>query len=679
MIYYDGLVKVEGNKTTYVYKLVSGVTHEVYRTDYINDKGEPDKRIEQQRGRVGKVMPFGNENLVSKYFYVVEGEKACTKLWQFGENCTTEIMGAGKPNLTYWDSYVGREITLIPDNDDPGRQYFKDLANRLAKRNTVFLIDYNENSKPPKWDVGDLKSESEFMDFLRGAVCLPVKHIPPVPSLPPLISLQDEEYFGADQFEELKGRLKGVKQAGDSYVAYCPCHDNTKSQALEFGLSHKDGKLFARCHNASCSAGTSDVFKALGMWKEYEPKDVTLKTLKQVNQEIVKGKEYTTQVLSWEGLKAISTETMDWQLNESIPKGGFFIFTAKPKSGKSTLIRQFCLAVASGQDFLGRPTGKGKVLYCGFEDGANYTRQHFAQLFAYYQDDDLDNILHQFGFIVDPPDVHEQIEKMWWLKHQIDIHKAELCVIDPLMFFLGVEDGNNYNEVLKALRQLKEISRLTGCTIGTVHHSRKADGEDTLDTCLGSTAIAGTFEAIFLLKKTRGKANKGTIETRQRGGEVFEESILDFDFANKRFHLQGAKTEVNKRESDDRVNDFWSGIITCGYTRQDYGLNEDLVSNFQEIRDVVKQHNIDEDYLFKMDELAKGGGLIGRSNKDITAINRNAGTLDNATGKKYICICDGKRGVPKTFCLTKDNEAIARRNRQHSRQDNQNIIDDLPL
>ena len=237
-------------------------------------------------------------------------------------------------------------------------------------------------------------------------------------------------------------------------------------------------------------------------------------------------------------------------------------------------------------------------------------------------------------------------------------------MIDPLMFFLPVEDGNNYNEVLKALRLLKEVSRDTGCTIGTVHHSRKSDGEDTLDTCLGSTAIAGTFEAIFLLKKSRGEKNKGTIESRQRGGEVFEESILDFDFFNKRFYFEGAKVEVVKNDADNRVKEFFRNVIDNGYTRKDYGLESDWVHNFSDLERLVERYNIDKDYIYKMDELHKGFGLIGRSNDDNRAINRNAGTFDDYAGKDYICISDGKRGTPKTFCLTPDNEVTAQTNKE---------------
>ena len=133
----ENLITREGNQTTYLYQTVSGKLHRVFRRDWKDKDGVKHKKIEQEKGREGKVLPFGSEFL-GKYFYVVEGEKACEKMWQFGEDCTTEIMGAGK-SLTCWDNIRYKEITLIPDNDAPGRQHFKSLANALAEYNTCLL------------------------------------------------------------------------------------------------------------------------------------------------------------------------------------------------------------------------------------------------------------------------------------------------------------------------------------------------------------------------------------------------------------------------------------------------------------------------------------------------------------------------------------------------------------
>ena len=46
---------------------------------------------------------------------------------------------------------------------------------------------------------------------------------------------------------------------------------------------------------------------------------------------------------------------VDWLVDGLLPIGGLSLLVAKPKAGRSTLARNLVLAVAQGQDFLGKP------------------------------------------------------------------------------------------------------------------------------------------------------------------------------------------------------------------------------------------------------------------------------------------------------------------------------------
>jgi hypothetical protein len=91
--------------------------------------------------------------------FVVEGEKDADNLAALGFVATTSPMGAGKwapagkgDDLSPW--FAGRDVTILPDNDDAGRAHARDVAAHLiAKGATVRIVDLPD--LPPKGDVSD--------------------------------------------------------------------------------------------------------------------------------------------------------------------------------------------------------------------------------------------------------------------------------------------------------------------------------------------------------------------------------------------------------------------------------------------------------------------------------------------------------------------------------------------
>jgi 5S rRNA maturation endonuclease (ribonuclease M5) len=64
--------------------------------------------------------------------FLVEGEKDVETLREYGFVATTNAGGAKAPWLpSYTQTLAGREVILIPDNDDPGRQRVLKIARAL--------------------------------------------------------------------------------------------------------------------------------------------------------------------------------------------------------------------------------------------------------------------------------------------------------------------------------------------------------------------------------------------------------------------------------------------------------------------------------------------------------------------------------------------------------------------
>ena len=71
------------------------------------------------------------EVLKSNDVLVVEGEKDVDRLRGLGFTATTNPQGAGKWLDAYTDVLAGKNVTIIPDNDNPGRQHAQTVARAL--------------------------------------------------------------------------------------------------------------------------------------------------------------------------------------------------------------------------------------------------------------------------------------------------------------------------------------------------------------------------------------------------------------------------------------------------------------------------------------------------------------------------------------------------------------------
>jgi GGDEF domain-containing protein len=92
--------------------------------------------------------------------YVVEGEKCCDALFLeggLGLASTTSSGGSSSAKQTDWSPLAGREVVILPDNDDPGRKYAADVAAILHELNPPAIVRVVELDGLDKGgDVADL-------------------------------------------------------------------------------------------------------------------------------------------------------------------------------------------------------------------------------------------------------------------------------------------------------------------------------------------------------------------------------------------------------------------------------------------------------------------------------------------------------------------------------------------
>lgn len=122
---------------TYQYRDASGtVVHETLRyepKDFRQRAVLPDGSHEWSLSKVTTVLYRLPELLASDGpVWIVEGEKDADNLANAGAIATTVPMGAGKWKQHYAEWLKGREVRIVPDNDEAGRSGARTIAKALA-------------------------------------------------------------------------------------------------------------------------------------------------------------------------------------------------------------------------------------------------------------------------------------------------------------------------------------------------------------------------------------------------------------------------------------------------------------------------------------------------------------------------------------------------------------------
>jgi hypothetical protein len=89
----------------------------------------------------------------SERVFVVEGEKPARELASIGLLATTSAHGARSAQKTDWTPLAGREVVILPDNDQDGRAYAQGVAIVLAQLSPSAVVKIVElPGLPPKGD-----------------------------------------------------------------------------------------------------------------------------------------------------------------------------------------------------------------------------------------------------------------------------------------------------------------------------------------------------------------------------------------------------------------------------------------------------------------------------------------------------------------------------------------------
>lgn len=218
---------------------------------------------------------------------------------------------------------------------------------------------------------------------------------------------------------------------------------------------------------------------------------------------------------------------------------GLSLLAAKPKAGKSFLALQLCLAVSTGDTFLGEETISGDVLYLSLED--NRSRLYSRSLAMGEDDSGESNI--DFMTVVPKAGsgLIEALEE--WLDAVDD---PRLIVIDTMAEILPGPTGrkSEYQHATDVLRPLQRLAAERNVAILLIHHTNKnQEAPDVFDQITGTTGYAGVADTLMVIERVRGD-NQATM--RITGRDV-EDDLIHLERQGVRWARAGTPPPASLR------------------------------------------------------------------------------------------------------------------------------------
>ena len=222
---------------------------------------------------------------------------------------------------------------------------------------------------------------------------------------------------------------------------------------------------------------------------------------------------------------------------EGLLHEGMLLFGGKSKRGKSWLMLDLALAVATGnpvwQHF---PTRAPQpVLYLALEDGRGRIQRRLRTIQPGIQTTGKLQLLYDFPSLNDGG-----IER---LRHYIETWHYRLVVLDVLARVEPAARGNNdktYHDIYRMFAPLQDLHRRHPFCLAMLTHLRKAEAEDIFDTLHGSVAYQGAQDTLWVLERPPRDA-VGVLHLREKDSD---DQALHVSFVDGHWEFLGYDTEV---------------------------------------------------------------------------------------------------------------------------------------
>jgi DNA-binding transcriptional ArsR family regulator len=212
----------------------------------------------------------------------------------------------------------------------------------------------------------------------------------------------------------------------------------------------------------------------------------------------------------------------DDQAVESIVPGfitvGLNIITGKAKTGKSLLVLDTAISVATGGRAFGAiDVEQAEVLYLALEDSRQRLKARISLMLSDFP------ATNQFHAAVSWPRIGKGFFEA--LDHWLKMHPlTKLIIIDTFAKIRGFKRPGSslYEKDYLEISALKVFADEHGLAVVLVHHLRKGDAQDTLDLVSGSVGITAAADTILIMTRNRGD---GVANLYATGRDIEEKNL----------------------------------------------------------------------------------------------------------------------------------------------------------
>jgi hypothetical protein len=198
---------------------------------------------------------------------------------------------------------------------------------------------------------------------------------------------------------------------------------------------------------------------------------------------------------------------------------GATLFAGKPKIGKSWMAYDFAIAIASGRPVFGSiPITQGDTLYLALEDSERRLKSRLLKK-------GIRNPPERLTLVTEWPDLDNGCiaELEAWAD---SVERPSLVIVDVLKMVRGVTRSTEslYDADYRALTGLATFARNRGIAVMIVHHVRKMEADDPLESISGTNGLTGAADTVMVLKRDIGTPNC-TLYVRGRDVEEAEKAV----------------------------------------------------------------------------------------------------------------------------------------------------------
>jgi hypothetical protein len=220
-------------------------------------------------------------------------------------------------------------------------------------------------------------------------------------------------------------------------------------------------------------------------------------------------------------LREVEYAAAKWLIQDELPVG-YTIMMGAPKTGKTALTLPMAQRLADAGY---------EVAYLALDDSPRRMQERSIMADP---DKSRDNLSFCFWAPKDTADAFEALK--WWLTQRklLGHNPFDIIFIDTYGVFVGAGNRSAKASVFSGDYQIgqafKQVCETFDCSLFVNHHTRKGRGDDAdgdwLDMMSGSQGVAGSADAIWYIKRTRGSRDGVLHMTSNDGGDVTRPIVL---------------------------------------------------------------------------------------------------------------------------------------------------------